>query len=65
VAIGWLAGKGTLFIANGDKYVGDWKDGKMHGESAPLRGWQRPRRVTPVPRAGGCNASRPGGVRVP
>ena len=22
---------GTLFIATGDKYTGDWKDGKRHG----------------------------------
>jgi len=26
-----ISGKGTLHIANGDKYTGEWKDGKMHG----------------------------------
>ena len=28
---GVISGIGTLFIANGDKYTGEWKDGKMHG----------------------------------
>jgi len=26
-----LDGQGTLTYGNGDKYVGEWKDGKKHG----------------------------------
>jgi hypothetical protein len=26
-----IASAGTLFLASGDKYTGDWKDGKRHG----------------------------------
>lgn len=29
---GVISGIGTLFIANGDKYTGEWKDGMMHGK---------------------------------
>lgn len=25
-------GKGTLFYAHGDKYEGEWKQGKKHGK---------------------------------
>lgn len=32
-----MAGKGTLQIATGDKYTGEFKDGKMHGERAYCR----------------------------
>jgi len=28
---GVINGRGTLFIANGDRYTGEWQDGKMNG----------------------------------
>ncbi|RYY84830.1 hypothetical protein EON63_08540 [archaeon] len=27
----WHLSPGTIHLANGDKYVGDWKDGRRHG----------------------------------
>jgi len=27
-------GKGTLFYVDGDRYEGEWKDGRMHGKGA-------------------------------
>ena len=29
-----LAGKGFLFYADGDRYEGEWKDGRMHGKGS-------------------------------
>lgn len=28
---GKINGKGTIYLASGDKYVGEWKDGRRHG----------------------------------
>lgn len=28
---GRINGKGTIYLANGDRYSGDWKDGRRHG----------------------------------
>jgi len=38
---GVISGKGTLFIANGDKYTGEWKDGKMHGREGGREGGRK------------------------
>lgn len=38
---------GTIYLANGDKYYGDWKDGRRHGMGTYFYKYSHP--LTPDP----------------